>query len=262
MAETYKTLLVKVDGPTTRITINRPEALNALNVDVVNELQRALAEDCIPFKTRVITIEGAGPKAFVAGADIGGMSDLTTEQAVAFAESGQALTKMMETWPAIIIAKVKGFALGGGCELAMACDIIIAGKSAKFGQPEVNLGLIAGFGGTQRLARRVGLPVALDMLCSGKGRMLSADEAANLGLVSRVVADDQLDAEVDMAVSAILKAAPKAVAESKRLARASFEMSLDTGLSAEARAFGHCFGRSEAREGTKAFLEKRSPVFS
>jgi enoyl-CoA hydratase len=258
----FKTLIVKNDGPITKITINRAEAMNSLTPEVISELETALTTRCVPGTCRVVVIEGAGTKAFVAGADISTMSDYTPAQALAFAKHGQALTKMMEEWPVIVIAKVRGFALGGGNELAMACDIIVAGRSAKFGQPEVNLGLIAGFGGTQRLVKRVGLPVAMDMLCTGRGRMLGADEAAAMGLVSRVVDDDKLDAEVDSVVSSILKAAPEAVIQSKILARSSADMALSAGLSAEAQAFAHCFAGSEAREGTRAFLEKRSPKFT
>ena len=212
-------------------------------------------------KTRVIVFAGAGEKAFVAGADIGGMGDMNPESALAYAQKGQMLSKALETLPQITIAKVKGFALGGGCELAMACDIIIAGKSAKFGQPEVNLGIIPGFGGTQRLAKRVGLPVALDMICTGRGRMLSGDEAYSLGLVSRVVEDDKLDLEVESAIKAILKAGPRAVSEAKRLTRESYQMTLESGLNSEASAFGNCFARPEASEGIRAFLEKRPAKF-
>jgi enoyl-CoA hydratase len=258
----FKTLIVTSEGPVTKIIINRSEAMNSLTPEVISELETALTSRCVPHKTRVVVIEGSGTKAFVAGADIATMADYTPAQALAFARHGQTLTKMIEEWPALIIAKVRGFALGGGNELAMACDMVIAARNAKFGQPEVNLGLIAGFGGTQRLVKRVGLPVAIDMLCTGRGRMLSADEAAGLGLVSRVVDDDKLDAEVEMVVNSILKAAPEAVIQSKQLARASEDMTLSAGLAAEAQAFAHCFAGSEAREGTRAFLEKRSPKFT
>jgi enoyl-CoA hydratase len=163
----------------------------------------------------VIVFEGAGEKAFVAGADIAAMKEMKADDAHEFAQLGQSITSIIETLPVVTIAKVKGFALGGGCELAMACDLIIAGKSAKFGQPEVNLGLVAGFGGTQRLVKRVGLPVALDMLLTGRGRTISGDEAFQLGLASRVVEDDKLDAEIDKIVDAISKTGPYAVAETR-----------------------------------------------
>lgn len=260
--ESFKTIIVEAEGPVARIIINRPTVMNALNSDVIEEIDEALAEHIDPVETRVIIFEGAGNKAFVAGADISQMTEMTPEMAHAFAIQGQALTKALETLPQIVIAKVRGFALGGGCELAMACDIIIAAESARFGQPEVNLGLIPGFGGTQRLARRVGLPLALDMICTGKGRTLTGAEAYSAGLVSRVVPDDKLDAEVDKVVGAILKAGPAAVAESKRLVRESYMMNLEAGLGAEAGTFAVCFSREEARDGISAFLEKRAPSFS
>jgi enoyl-CoA hydratase len=257
----FETLKVTNEGGVLRIVINRPEALNALNLTVLAEIEQALFTVMKAEKTRVIIFEGSGEKAFVAGADIAGMADMDSEAALVFAQKGQMLTKALETLPQISIAKVQGFALGGGCELAMACDLVIAGRSARFGQPEVNLGIIPGFGGTQRLARRVGLPVALDMVCSGRGRMLSGDEAFSLGLVSRVVDDDKLDAELESAVKSILKAGPRAVAEAKRLTRESYAMTMEAGLNSEAAAFGNCFARPEAREGIRAFVEKRSPKF-
>lgn len=255
----YETIKVSKNGSVTKITIDRPKALNALNPQVIDELQRAI--DQLDHSTRIVHICGAGEKAFVAGADISVMVDMNSEKALEFARKGQALTRTIERLPQIVIASVQGFALGGGCELAMACDLIIASKSAKFGQPEVNLGLIPGFGGTQRLIKRVGLPVAMDMLLAGRGRTLSAEEAFALGLVSRVVADDQLETETSQVITAILKCAPQAVAETKQLARAALEMSLDAGLNSEALGFANCFGRGEAKEGMSAFIEKRSPNF-
>lgn len=243
------------------ITINRPKVLNALNVEVIEELEEALAAEIDPVETRVVVLEGAGSKAFVAGADIAQMTELNGEHAIQFSQHGQVLTRMLETLPFVTIAKVQGFALGGGCELALACDLIIAGESAKFGLPEVNLGLIPGFGGTQRLAHRVGLPVALDMVLCGRGRTLSGAEAVQLGLVSRLVADERLDEEVQKAVSAICQAGPSAVQEAKRLVRDSYAMGLEAGLASEASSFANCFGREEAREGMTAFLEKRAPNF-
>jgi enoyl-CoA hydratase len=256
----YETIVVTTTGPVTRLRINRPETLNALNVTVLQEIGRALFEEIEP-QTRVVILEGAGDKAFIAGADISEMQKLTPTGAREFARQGQMITKALETLNQVTIAKVQGYALGGGCELAMACDLVIAGKSAKFGQPEVNLGLIPGFGGTQRLARRVGLPVAMDLLLTGRGRSLSGEEAARLGLVSRVVEDQDLENELDKIVKSILKTGPKAVAETKRLAREAYSMSLDAGLNAEANAFAACFGDDEGLEGLSAFLEKRSPEF-
>ncbi|MCX6124688.1 MAG: enoyl-CoA hydratase-related protein [Proteobacteria bacterium] len=257
----YKHIRVKSSGPRLTITFDRPNALNALNADLLEELEEALIEDIDPIDHRVVVLEGAGDKAFVAGADISEMKEMTPEDALEFAHLGQAITAIMESLPQVVIAKVKGFALGGGCELAMACDLVIAGRSARFGQPEVNLGLIPGFGGTQRLARRVGLPLALDMLLTGKGRTLTGEEAFQVGLASRVVDDDKLDSEIDKIVDAIVKTGPFAVEGTKRLARESLQTPLESGLGSEASAFALCFARSESKEGMTAFLTKRSPNF-
>jgi enoyl-CoA hydratase len=259
----YKTLIVEHDGPVCRVTINRPEQLNALSPLVFEELQEVLFGGTLEVQsTRVLVLQGSGQKAFVAGADISAMQNLSPDEARAFARHGQLLTKGLETLNIVTVAKVQGYALGGGCELAMACDLIIAGRSAKFGQPEVNLGLIPGFGGTQRLVRRVGMHVALDMLLCGRGRSLSGTEAHQLGLVSRVVDDDKLDAEVQKVIASLLAAGPQAIADCKRLVRDSYNMNLDAGLSAEATNFAHCFAGEEAQEGMTAFLEKRAPEFT
>lgn len=257
---TYETILFEVEGPVAQITINRPDKLNALNDTVLTELWDAIMNR-VDDSVRVVRIESAGEKAFVAGADIGPMREMSPIDAQYFSRKGQMIFRSMEKMPQIFVAKVQGFALGGGCELAMACDIIVASEKAKFGQPEVNLGIIAGFGGTQRLVKRVGLPVAIDMLCTGKGRTLSGEEAFKLGLVSRVVAPEKLDEEVDSVVRSILESGIYAVSESKRLCREALEMSTDAGMSAEAAAFGNCFATSESEEGINAFLEKRKPEF-
>jgi len=257
----YKYLRVAANGPRVTITINRPEALNALNPDVLDELEGVLLEEIDPIDHRVVVLEGSGDKAFVAGADIAGMQEMDAEEALEFAYLGQSITTILESLPQVVIAKVKGFALGGGCELAMACDLVIAGKSAKFGQPEVNLGLIPGFGGTQRLIRRVGLPIAMDMLLTGRGRTLSGEEALQAGLISRLVDDQLLDQEVDKVVDAILKTGPSAIDATKRLARQALSVPLDIGLSHEAHSFALCFTREESKEGMGAFLGKRTPKF-
>jgi enoyl-CoA hydratase len=261
-ANQWKHLKVEDREAWLAITINRPEALNALNIDVLEELESVLLDELDPEHHRVVSIEGAGDKAFVAGADIASMQEMTSEVALEFAQFGQSVSCILESLPQITIAKVRGFALGGGCELAMACDIILAGKSAKFGQPEVNLGLIPGFGGTQRLVKRVGLPVALDLLTGGKARTLNADEAFTVGLVSRVVEDAELDATLRKTVEGILKAGPRAVSEVKRLARDAANMTLEAGLNSESFAFAQCFARDEVKEGIAAFLEKRSARFT
>lgn len=258
---TYETLLTKVDGAVATITVNRPDVLNALNLKVIAELTQAFTAVGGTPDVRVVILAGAGDRAFIAGADIGAMSQMGPKEAMAFSRAGQRLTTTMENIPQIIIAKVQGFALGGGCEVAMACDIVVAVKRAKFGQPEVGLGLIAGFGGTQRLVRRVGLPLALDILTAS--RTLTGEEAAAAGLISRTCEKEQLDEEVALVVRGVLKGAPAAVAETKRLTRQAYQMTLEAGLAAEAASFGTCFGQDaeEAREGTGAFLEKRKPKF-
>lgn len=258
----FETLDMRMDGAVCRIRLTREKQLNALSTKVFEELQTVLFSVMDPTATRVVVIEGSGEKAFVAGADIAEMQKMSPVDAREFARFGQMITKALESLNQVTIAKVQGFALGGGCELAMACDIIVAAKSAKFGQPEVNLGLIPGFGGTQRLVRRVGLPVALDMLLSGRARSLSGTEAYQLGLVSRVVDDERLEEEVGKVIRGILNGGPRAIAETKRLAREAYNMSLDAGLNAEASAFGACFADNESEEGIAAFLDKRSPSFS
>lgn len=258
----YETILAKTEGPLAAVTINRPDVLNALNLQVLQELTHAFTMIYTSTEVRAVVLSGAGEKAFVAGADISAMSKMGTKEAIHFSRAGQMLTTTIEALPQIVIAKVQGFALGGGCEMAMACDIIVAAKRAKFGQPEVGLGLIAGFGGTQRLVRRIGLPLALDVLTAG--RTLTGEEAAQAGLVSRVCEREQLDEEVNLVVRGILKAAPGAIAETKRLVRQASHMSLEAGLAAEATTFGGCFAQDndEGREGTGAFLEKRKAKFS
>jgi enoyl-CoA hydratase len=257
----FKTIEFEQEGEVAQITINRPKALNALSVDVIEEMLIATLS-VMNDEARVLVIQSSGDKAFVAGADIKPMLDMTPEQALDFSRKGQMLLTTLEKIPQISIAKVKGFALGGGCELAMGCDLIVATENSQFGQPEVNLGLVAGFGGTQRLVKRVGLPQALDMLLSGKGKTISGPEAFNLGLVSRVCGNDKLDEEANKLIKSILAAGPQAVRETKRLCREALEMSLEAGLSSEASTFASCFASSEAREGISAFLEKKTPKFS
>lgn len=255
----YETLLIHREGPVATITINRPNVMNALNETVLKELTQAVQDEEANKGLRALIITGSGEKSFVAGADIASMQNLTPVQALRFARLGQDLTTTLEKQPFITIARVNGYALGGGCELAMACDIVVAADSALFGQPETDLGLIAGFGGTQRLAKRVGLPLAMEMLCAG--RKLSGTEAFQLGLASTVVPLAELDGAVQKLVKGILKGAPHAIAESKRLARASLEHPLASGLSSEASAFATLFAGEESKEGIQAFLEKRRANF-
>jgi enoyl-CoA hydratase len=256
---TLQHLEVTEDGPVIQVTINRPKALNALNEGVLTELDQVV-DHATQTKKRVLTLEGQGGKAFVAGADISKMKDFSVDQALQFARLGQQLTTKIEQAPFISIAKVNGYALGGGCELAMACDLVIAADNAVFGQPEVDLGLIPGFGGTQRLVKRVGQPLAMAMLVGG--RKLTGQEGFHCGLVSEVVTPNELDSRVSAMVQSILKASPQAVTETKRLAQQAFELPVANGLAAEATAFANCFAGKEAREGIQAFIEKRPANFS
>ncbi|RZA18300.1 MAG: hypothetical protein EOP10_21290 [Proteobacteria bacterium] len=255
----YETLLVSRDNNVATVTINRPDVLNALNQTVLRELTHFIHDAEATKDLRALVITGAGDRSFVAGADIASMKTLTPVQALKFARLGQDLTTALEEQPYMVIARVNGFALGGGCELAMSCDIVVAADSALFGQPETDLGLIPGFGGTQRLAKRVGLPLAMEMLCAG--RKVSGTEAFQLGLASTVVPLAELDAAVAKVVKGILKGAPHAIAETKKLARSSLEHPLASGLSSEASAFATCFAGEESKEGIQAFLEKRKANF-
>jgi enoyl-CoA hydratase len=256
----FETLLWSRAGNVATVTINRPKVLNALNAQVLRELNLILDNRELTAGLRALVLTGAGDKAFVAGADIAAMREMTNQEALQFGRLGQDTTRKFENAPYLTIARVQGFALGGGCELAMACDIIVASEKALFGQPEVDLGLIPGFGGTQRLARRVGLPLALEILCAG--RKLSGREAFQLGLISSVATAEELDATLAQILKNLGRAAPLAVAETKKLARASLEIPLEHGLAAEVTAFASCFTGQEAKEGLSAFLEKRKANFS
>lgn len=246
------------DGAVSVLTIQRPKALNALNADVLAALAGAFdalerSGDC-----RGAILTGSG-KAFVAGADIAAMRSMTPEQAAGFSEQGSRLFRRIERLPFPVIAAVNGFALGGGCELALACDFIYASDRAKFGQPEVNLGLVAGFGGTQRLPRKVPAGVAMELLLSG--RMIDADEALRIGLVNRVVAGDELLQATRAALDEIISKGPVAVRETRTLVQQAADLPLDEGLAAETAAFGRIFETADRTEGVTAFLEKRAPAF-
>ncbi len=256
----FETLLYKEEGPITHITINRPAALNALNRQVLEELHRVVDSLLINPICRVVVLSGAGEKAFVAGADIKEMSGLDKEGALEFARFGQNLTTKIESLPQIVIAKIHGFALGGGCELAMACDIIVASENAKFGQPEVGLGLIPGFGGTQRLVKAVGRPRAMEILVAG--RMMDASEALQAGLIARVCPVAQLDETVISIVKGVLRGGPQAIALTKKLAIGAQSWDLERGLVAEAGHFGQCFENLECQDGMRAFIEKRPATFA
>lgn len=249
--------LVKEEGLAV-ITINRPEVLNALSRQVLQELDVALEEVKADIEVGVVIITGGGNKAFVAGADIALMQSMTVDEAYAFTKFGQDVFAKIETMPQIVIAAVNGFALGGGCELAMACDIRVASENARFGQPEVNLGIIPGFGGTQRLPRLVGKGKAIELIAIGDN--LRAADAERFGLVNAVVEGDAVGAARVMAQK-ILSKGSFAVAHAKASIHQGLQTDIITGTAYESSLFGLCFGNSEQKEGMTAFLEKRQPDF-
>jgi enoyl-CoA hydratase len=257
----YETLLVDRDGPTAIITINRPKSLNALNARVFEELLAAFDALEADNTVRCVIITGSGDRAFVAGADIGELAALRdTTSATQKARAGHHVTERLEHSRLPIIMAINGFALGGGLELAMAGDIRVAASSAKLGQPEVSLGIIGGFGGTQRLPRLVGQGMASYLLLTGE--MISADEGKQANLIEKVVPPDQLMTEAKRIAAAIASKAPLAVTATKRVIHQGLQTDLHDGLEIEAEAFGSVATTADAREGTKAFLEKRAPNFT
>ncbi len=255
----YHTLLTELSDQVLTITINRPDKLNALNHEVISELAAAIQDvvDNPAVKSAIIT--GVGLKAFVAGADISEFLALGTAGGTALARRGQDLVfSKIEHCPKPIVAAVNGFALGGGCELAMACHMRIAADNAKFGQPEVNLGLIPGYGGTQRLVHLVGKGKAMELLLTGN--MIGADEALKLGLVNRVTSAEELLPTAKALLQLIQTKAPLAVSQIISLVNAA-TYSPGSGLDEEVHAFGTLFGTDDVKEGASAFLEKRKPIF-
>lgn len=243
------------------LTINRPESLNALNMQVLNDMADALRQISeVDFETaKALVITGAGEKAFVAGADIKEMLDMSNEQAVAFAQKGQSVFHELNLLKIPVIAAVNGFALGGGLELALGCDFMIASDNAKFGLPEVSLGLIPGFGGTVRLTRAVGIRKARELTFTGE--MIKADEALRLGIVSQVVPQSELMMVVNKKLEMIIAKSPLAVSKAKLSINQAFDLETEKALENEAEIFGGLFGSFDTTEGTKAFTEKRKPVF-
>lgn len=243
------------------LTIQRPEALNALNAQVLNDMADALRQiGEIDFENaRALIITGHGEKAFVAGADIKEISELNEEQAFAFAQRGQSIFHELNHLKIPVIAAVNGFALGGGLELALGCDFIYASENAKFGLPEVSLGLIPGFGGTVRLARAVGIRKARELTYTGD--MINAQEALSLGLVNKVVPQAELMNTVLKTVSTILSRGPVAIAAAKRSINQSYELDVDEAQKTEAKYFADLFATEDVHEGTRAFIEKRKPAF-
>jgi len=252
-----KILQTKLEDGILLVTISRPKAMNALNTQFFNEMDELVASVKNDPEVKVMVITGDG-KAFVAGADIAEMVNKNQEEGETFSRLGQNTFRGFEKLDIPVIAAVNGFALGGGMELTMACDFRIASTKAKFGQPEVNLGLIPGYAGTQRLSRLTGMGNALYLLMTAD--MIGADDALRIGLVQKVVEPEALMDEVMKIAKNIASKGPQAVKNVKDVARRGYELSLDEGADLEARAFGSLFGdNSEGREGMSAFLEKRKP---
>ncbi len=255
----YQTLLASLENGILTITINRPDKLNALNKEVFAELNRVLDDIYTNGSIQAVIITGSGAKAFVAGADISEFSGLTKETSIELSKAGQQTFFRIENSPKPIVACVNGFALGGGCELAMSCHFRIASENAKFGQPEVNLGLIPGYGGTQRLVQLIGKGRALEFLMTAG--LIDASTALQYGLVNYVVPQEELLSKAAGILAIIQSKAPIAVSRCIESANAVFDETKD-GYDVEAKAFGYCFDTEDREEGTRAFLEKRKAVFS
>jgi enoyl-CoA hydratase len=255
----YRNLEITHRGAVRTIIVNRPDKLNALNRDTLNELTLAFAQAAQDDAVRVVVLTGAGEKAFVAGADIAEMNGYTPVQAQAFSRAGQRLMSSIERLGKPVIARIQGFALGGGMELAMACHLRVASEKAKFGQPEINLGLIPGFGGTQRLLRLAGRGPALELCLTGA--VINAQRAYDLGVITRLVAPEALDEAVNTLADQLALAAPLAAAGILDAVLQGGESAIDQGLEFETQGFALAFSTEDMREGTTAFLEKRKAEF-
>jgi len=255
----YNTIEVEISDGIATLTFNRPKVLNALNLEVIAELGKAISELQEPPEVRVLVLTGAG-RAFVAGADISVLGGLDPLGAKRFAQEGQSVLFALEALDIPVIACVNGFALGGGCEIAMACDFVYASEEAKLGQPEINLGLVPGFGGTQRLARLVGKGRAKELCMTG--RIITAQEAFHMGLVTRVFPGETLMEETMKTATAIAKKGTVALRAMKHVIDNGFDVDLRNGCALEADAFSVCFASPDQKEGTAAFLEKRPPKFT
>lgn len=255
----FRTLTTADRGAVRTITVNRPDKLNALNRETLGELTLAFRQAQQDDAVRAVVLAGAGEKAFVAGADIAEMTGLSPSKAQAFSRAGQDLMLTIERLGKPVVAKIQGYTLGGGMELAMACHLRIASEKAKFGQPEIGLGLIPGFGGTQRLTRLAGRGVALELCLLGQ--QIDATRAERLGIVTRVVAADALDETVDAMADQLAAAAPLALKGILEAVIEGGECAIDQGLAFETQGFALAFATEDMREGTAAFLERRKPTF-
>lgn len=254
----FQFLKLNLEDRILTITINRPDSLNALNIKTMDELQQAFQQAYDADEVKGVIVTGAGEKAFVAGADISEIAELNEVNGRKFSENGQETFNIIEGFEKPVIAAVNGFALGGGCELAMACHIRVASDNAKFGLPEVKLGVIPGYGGTQRLTQLVGKGKAIEMMMTGD--MIGADEARLLGLANHVVGLEELTDFTRKLMEKILKQAPMSISNIIRSVNASFDPE-ENGYQTEANSFSICIRTEDFKEGTTAFLEKRTPQF-
>lgn len=255
----FENLLTEIKDGMGWITINRPDKLNALNIKTVTEMQAAFLEFKDNPEVKAVILTGSGEKAFIAGADIGELSRLDEKKGREYVLNGQELTKMMENFPKPVIAALNGFALGGGTEMALACHVRIASEKAKLGQPEVKLGLIPGFGGTQRLPRLVGKGKAMELILTGK--MISAQEALDIGLVNSVVPAEELLPTCEALAGAMIANGPLALQYGIEAINQGYDIPMPDALKLEADLFGKCCATADSKEGTQAFLEKRKPNF-
>jgi len=256
---TYQNLITKKEEGLGWIIVNRPDKLNALNAETIQELQEAFLSFQDDEEVKAVILTGSGEKAFVAGADIGELARLDDASGKEYVLKGQALTKTIENFKKPVIAAVNGYALGGGTEIALACHIRIASENVKMGQPEVKLGIIPGYGGTQRLARLVGKGKAMELILSGK--IIDAQEAHQIGLVNKIVSSDELEPTCVALAMEIIANGPLALQYSIQAINKGLDRNLEEGLLLEAELFGKACATEDSKEGTKAFLEKRKATF-